>query len=194
MTSNLEIFNFHDLTSSSLKVFEILHFSDSYTIFSSKNNKVWYIWQEVRPFNYYRGIAGSYRFTLNSKIIKGMTEIDSWRSSFHPSFPNREIRELYQLLLKMKDRNWFMKEHLFTVLFLIWRLSDLISSCSKWNTEIGSCRSFFGSSFLNWENTGPDQLLLKIIWNICLSSASSTRFSVSKTRKYDKFGVSYKLF
>ena len=78
-----------------------------------------------------RGIAGSYSFTLNLKNVKWKTEIDSCRSSFGPSFPNREITQPYQLLLNMKDRNWFMKELLFAILLLFWRLQDLTSSCAN---------------------------------------------------------------
>ena len=161
-----------------------------------------------------RGIPGSYRFTLNLKICKWKTEIDSCRSSFGPPFPNREIKGPYQLLLNMKGRNYFMQELLFVLLFLIWRLQDLTSacpkwqellwfffsklansqdltsSCSKWSAEIGSCRSSFGPSFPNWGITGPYQPLLKFICNTYLSSQSSTRLSVPKRRKYEKFDVS----
>ena len=93
-----------------------------------------------------RGIAGAYRFFLNLKIIKWKTEIDSCRSSFRPSFPNRDITEPYQLLLNMKDRNWFMKELLFALPFLIWRLQDLTSSCSKWQELLWPFFSKLGDS------------------------------------------------
>ena len=71
------------------------------------------------------------RFTLNFKNVKWKTEIDSCRSSFGRSFLNREITQPYQPSLNMKDRNWFMKELLFAILLLIWRLQDLTSSCAN---------------------------------------------------------------
>ena len=112
-----------------------------------------------------RGIAGFYSFFLNLKIIKWKEEICSCRSSFGPSFPNWEITGPYQLLLKMKGRNWFMQELLLVLLFLIGRFQDLTSYHSKWKAEIRSCTSSFGASFPNWEIAGPYQLLLKIILN-----------------------------
>ena len=56
-----------------------------------------------------RSIADSYRFTLNFKIFKWKTEIDSSRSSFHPSIPNWEITGPYQLLLKIIWNTAFLR-------------------------------------------------------------------------------------
>ena len=56
-----------------------------------------------------RGIADFYRFTVTLKIFKWKIEIDSCRSSFHPSFPNWEITGPYQLLLKIIWNTAFLR-------------------------------------------------------------------------------------
>ena len=48
------------------------------------------------------------------------------------------------------------------------------------NLEIGSCRSSFGHSFLNWEIMRPDQFLLKTILNIAFVQLLHTYLSKNK--------------
>ena len=50
---------------------------------------------------YHLNISGSYRLTLNLKIIKEDLKIGSCRSSFGPSFLNWEIKRPYQFLLQI---------------------------------------------------------------------------------------------
>ena len=101
-------------------------------------------------------------------------EIDSYRSSFGPSFLNWEITDLTSSCSKLFEILLFLncytglsvpktrrfekigKKKLFDSPYLknidgpysfTWNLKII-----EWKTEIGACRSTFGASFLNWES------------------------------------------
>ena len=112
-------------------------------IICSKNKNIGNIWQEVSSYIHMKLVHAGAPSVLLFSIGK-LWELtsSSWK--------------LIEILILLNSYTDWIK--------YLGRNKVYISS--SWKTEIVSCRSSVGLSFLNWEITGPYKFLLKNNWNI----------------------------
>ena len=106
-----------------------------------------------------------------------------------------EVTRFYLFLLKIiwkkihsfissKNKNiWKIWQEVSSLTTLSLKIAGSYSFTSNlkiiwWKTDIGSFRNSFGSSFVNWEVTGPHKFLIKVIWNIVFLSLLSLCYTL----------------
>ena len=90
---------------------------------------------------------------------------------------------LFYLFQKQKYLKNLARSKLFNSPYLWTDIAGSYSFTSNlkiiwWKTDIGSFRNSFGSSFVNWEVTGPHKFLIKVIWNIVFLSLLSLCYTL----------------
>ena len=159
----------HDLTSSCSKLFEILHFSNSYAVSSIPKGRTYqeFEMREALLTTFLiRVIGGSCSFTWNFKIIKWKTEFDSCRSSFFPPFPNSEITGPYQFLLKTIWNPAFLNYlHRITCLKNknIWKIWQYVSSTLPNKRHSSILQLHF--KFSTYRRKGRNRFMQELLWS-----------------------------